>query len=66
MHKLIKVTHTSYIAQGTLLNIMWQPNWEKNLKKNKHMYMLKKKINHDTYAVVCLKLVIIYLESVIC
>ena len=26
-------------AQEILLNILWQPNWEKNLKKNRYVYM---------------------------
>ena len=29
---------TYYIAQGTLRNIMWQPKWEKDFKKNRYMY----------------------------
>ena len=27
------------IAQGTLLNVMWQPGWEGSLGKNGYMYM---------------------------
>ena len=27
------------MAQGTLLNIMKQPKWEKNLKNNRYMYL---------------------------
>ena len=27
------------IAQGTLLNIMWQPGWEGSLGENEYMYM---------------------------
>ena len=27
------------IAQGTLLNAMWQPRWHRNLEKNGYMYM---------------------------
>ena len=26
-------------SRGTLLNILQQPNWEKNLKGNEYMYM---------------------------
>ena len=26
-------------AQGTLLNVMWQPGWEENLEENGHMYI---------------------------
>ena len=28
-----------YIAQGTLLNVMWQPGWEGSLGENGNMYM---------------------------
>ena len=28
-----------YIAQGTLLNVMWQPGWEGSLGENGYMYM---------------------------
>ena len=28
-----------YIAQGTLLNVMCQPGWERGLGKNGNMYM---------------------------
>ena len=28
-----------FIAQGTLLNVMWQPEWEKGLGENRYMYM---------------------------
>ena len=27
------------IAQGTLLNAMWQPGWHRNLEENGYMYM---------------------------
>ena len=27
------------MAQGTLLNIMWQPGWEGSLGENGYMYM---------------------------
>ena len=27
------------IAQGTLLNVMWQPGWEGSLGENGYMYM---------------------------
>ena len=30
---------TYCIAQGTLLNIMWQPGWEESLGENGYMYM---------------------------
>ena len=29
-----------HVAQETLLNIMWQPTWERNLKKNRYTYGL--------------------------
>ena len=35
----IKKSHTYCIAQGTLLNVMWQPGWEGRLGENGHMYM---------------------------
>ena len=28
-----------YIAQGTMLNVMWQPGWEGSLGENGNMYM---------------------------
>ena len=28
-----------YIAQGTLLDVMWQPGWEGSLGENGYMYM---------------------------
>ena len=28
-----------YTAQGTLLNIMWQPGWEGNLRENGYVYV---------------------------
>ena len=28
-----------YIAQGTLLNFMWQPEWEGGLGENGYMYI---------------------------
>ena len=34
------ITKKSYcIAQGTLLNVMWQPGWEESLGENGYMYM---------------------------
>ena len=27
------------IAQGTLLNVTWQPGWERGLEENGYMYM---------------------------
>ena len=30
---------TYCIAQGTLLNVMWQPGWEGSLGENEYMYM---------------------------
>ena len=27
------------MAQGTLLNVMWQPGWEQGLGENGYMYM---------------------------
>ena len=27
------------IAEGTLLNVMWQPGWEGSLRKNGYMYL---------------------------
>ena len=27
------------IAQGTLLNVIWQPGWEGSLGENEYMYM---------------------------
>ena len=27
------------MAQGTLLNVMWQPAWEQGLGENGYMYM---------------------------
>ena len=30
---------TVYIAQGTRLNIMWQPGWEQGLGGNRYMYL---------------------------
>ena len=32
-------TRTYYIAQRTLLNVMWQPGWERNLQENGCIYM---------------------------
>ena len=32
-------TRTYCIAQGTLLNVMWQPGWEGSLGENGYMYM---------------------------
>jgi len=31
-------TRTYCIAQGTLLNVMWQPGWEGHLGENGYMY----------------------------
>ena len=34
------ITNRTYcIAQGTLLNVMWQPGWEGSLGENGYMYM---------------------------
>ena len=35
------ITNKAYycIAQEILLNIMYQPKWEKNLKKNRYIYI---------------------------
>ena len=34
------ITNRTYcIAQGTLLDVMWQPGWEDNLGENGYMYM---------------------------
>ena len=30
---------TYYIAYGTLLNVMWQPGWERSLGENEQIYM---------------------------
>ena len=30
---------TYYIAQGTLLNWIWQPGWEGSLMENGYLYM---------------------------
>ena len=30
---------TYYIAQGTLLNVMWQPGWEGSWRENGYIYM---------------------------
>ena len=43
-YTLLYLTHnqqgpTHFIAQGTLLNIMWQPRWEGSLGENGYMYM---------------------------
>ena len=32
-------TGTYYIAQGTLLNVIWQPGWKGSLGENEYMYM---------------------------
>ena len=32
-------TRTYYIAQRTLLNVMWQPGWERNLQENGCIYI---------------------------
>ena len=32
-------THLLYTAQGTLLNVMWQPGWDRSLGWNGYMYM---------------------------
>ena len=31
------ITRTYCIAQGTLLNVMWQPGWEGSLGENGHV-----------------------------
>ena len=33
------ITRTYCIAQGILLNVMWQPRWEGSLGENGYMYM---------------------------
>ena len=30
---------TYYIAQGTLVNLIWQPGWEGSLVENGYLYM---------------------------
>jgi len=37
--KQITKTRTYCIAQGTLLNVMWQPEWEGSFEENRYMYM---------------------------
>jgi len=32
------ITRTYCIAQGTLLNVMWQPGWEGSLGENGYLY----------------------------
>ena len=39
MYTLLYPTRTYCIAQGTLLNVMWQPGWEGSLEENVYMYM---------------------------
>ena len=34
-----KPTRTYCIAQGTLLNVMWKPEWVGNLRETGYMYM---------------------------
>ena len=34
-----KPTRTQCIAQGALLNVLWQPGWEGSLGENGYMYM---------------------------
>ena len=34
------ITNKIYcIAQGTLLSVMWQPGWERDLRENGYTYM---------------------------
>ena len=35
----LKPMRSSCIAQGTLLNVMWQPGWKEGLGKDGYMYM---------------------------
>ena len=37
--KCVEPTRTYSIAQGTLINVMGQPGWERSLGENGHMYM---------------------------
>ena len=37
--KWITYKDVLYIVQRTLLNVMWQPGWERSLGENGHMYM---------------------------
>ena len=37
--KTVEPTRTYRIAQGTLLNVLGQPGWEKGLGENEYMYM---------------------------
>ena len=40
MYTLLYLTTRTYcIAQGTLLNVTWQPGWEGSLGDNGYMYM---------------------------
>ena len=32
-------TYYVFIAQGTVLNALWQPKWEGNPKKNGYIYI---------------------------
>ena len=32
-------TNKECITQGTLLNVIWQPRWERSLGENEYMYM---------------------------
>ena len=36
--KVYKQARTYYIAHGTLLNVMWQPAWERSLGENGYVY----------------------------
>ena len=35
----IQQVPTCWLAQRTLLNVMWQPGWEESLGENGYMYM---------------------------
>ena len=37
--KMKKTNRFYCIAQGTLLNVMWQPGWEESLGENGYKYM---------------------------
>ena len=40
MYTLLYLKWITYcIAQGTLLNVMWQPGWEQGLGENGYMHM---------------------------
>ena len=39
MYKLLCLKWTYCTAQGSLLNVIWQPGWEMSLGENGHMYI---------------------------